>query len=177
MRTVPQSSKSPIRFEGTRAEEYKRMRNKWIRLSIVSTGLPFLFSIIISFFNDALSFWDLIVNGEIILSLFSLNLPIVFDLFEMKNSNEEYMSVAFWISTVITLLQLVVYCSIRMSVSESKELKTIIASLLMIIASWISCRSAIRAMFQYSISDTGSEDTNASSDNNLLENGGENSNV
>lgn len=175
---MPQRSRSPIRFEGTRAEEYKRMRNKWIRLSIVGTGLPFLFSIIISFFNDVLSFWDLIANGEIVLSLFSLNLPIVFDLFEMKNSDEEYMSVAFWISTVITLFQLVVYCSIRMSVSESKEIKTIIASLLMIFASWISCRSAIRAMFQYSISDTVSEDTSGlSNNNNLLENGGENNDV
>lgn len=175
---MPRRSRPPIRFEGTRAEEYKRMRNKWIRLSIVGTGLPFLFSIIIAFFNDALDFWDLISNGEIILSLFSLNLPIVFDLFEMKNSNEEYMSVAFWISTVIALFQLVVYCSIRMAVSETKEMKTIIASFLMILASWISCRTAIRAMFQYSISDAENEKTSGSSDNNcLLENGGENSDV
>lgn len=32
---------SPEVFEGVRAEEYKKMKNKWIRLAVVGTGVPY----------------------------------------------------------------------------------------------------------------------------------------
>lgn len=152
MLNVGRGSK-PLVFEGLVAEQYKRMRNKWIRLSLIGIGLPFIFPIIIGFFNDTLNFLSLFGNGEIVLSLFSLNLPLVFDLFELKNDDDEYMSKAFWRCTIIAFLQLAVYCSIKMSVSTSKEIKSIIASLVMVMASWMSCSYAIKTMFQYSISD------------------------
>lgn len=147
--------RKPFVFEGLEAEQYKNKRNKWIRLSIVGVGLPFVLPIIISLFNDTLNLLDLFGNGEIVLSLFSLNIPLMFDLFDMKNTDDEYMSQAFWRSIVISFLQLVVYCSIRMSTSDSKEIKSIVASLLMIFASLISCNYAIKAMFRHSISDNG----------------------
>lgn len=85
----------PEIFEGIRAEEYKRMKNKWIRLAIVGTGLPFVIGILVSIFNDTFSLLDLFGNGEIILLLFSLNLPMAFDLFDMKRYNDERLEWAF----------------------------------------------------------------------------------
>lgn len=109
----------PFIFEGEEAEQYKKMRNKWIRLAIVGTGLPFVLPIIIGLFDDSLNFPELFGNGEIILSLFSINFPLLFDLFAMKSDYEdEYLNWAFWMCAIVVILQLAVYCSIRISTSD-----------------------------------------------------------
>lgn len=148
----------PFVFEGLAAEQYKKMRNKWIRLSVIGTGLPFIFPVIINFFNNKLNLLELFGNGEIVLSLFSLNLPLIFDLFELKKKDDEYMSWAFWVCMLTVFLQLVIYCSIRTSSTANNQIKSIITSLIMIIVSWLSCAFSIKAMFKYSISDNGGDD-------------------
>ena len=103
----------PEIFEGVRAEEYKKLRNKWIRLAVVGTGLPFILGILISIFNDTFSILELFGNGEIILLLFSLNLPMAFDLFDIKHCDDETLSWAFWLCVIIICLQIALYCLIR----------------------------------------------------------------
>ena len=55
VRLVSNRKSKPEIFEGVRAEEYKKLRNKWIRLAVVGTGLPFILGILISIFNDTFS--------------------------------------------------------------------------------------------------------------------------
>lgn len=148
----------PFIFEGLKAEQYKKMRNKWIRLAVISSGIPFLIGILIGIFKDPYSLLDLFGNGEIILLLFTLNLPIAFDLFEVKQKDDEYLAWAFWGCTILVVFQSVLYCLIRMDASKSSEIKSIISSLIMMIASWISCVYSIKAIFQHSISDERGED-------------------
>lgn len=155
---IPFKRSTPIVFEGFKAEEYKKMRNKWIRLAIVSTGVPFILGVLVSIFNNTFSFLDLFGNGEIILLLFSLNLPMAFDLFDMKKRNDEKLSWAFWGCVIIICLQVALYCLIRTDTSDSSALKSLVASITMAIASWVDCAFSIRAMFQHSISEDGGED-------------------
>lgn len=149
------SRHAPIVFEGVRAEEYKKVRNKWIRLAIVGTGVPFILGILVGIFNDTFSFIDLFGKGEIILLLFSLNLPMAFDLFDMKQREDEKLSWAFWGCIIIICFQSALYCLIRMGDSQNNAQKSIVVSIIMVIASWIDCAASIRVMFQHSITDEG----------------------
>ncbi len=149
---------SPLVYEGLRAEEYKKMRNKWIRLAIVSTGVPFILSILVNMFNDTFKVLELFGNGEIILLLFSLNLPMAFDLFDMKQRDDENLSWVFWGCVIIICFQVALYCLIRMGNSKGNEVKSVIASFIMVIASWLECAFSIRVMYQHSIAEDGGEE-------------------
>ena len=161
VRLVSNRKSKPEIFEGVRAEEYKKLRNKWIRLAVVGTGLPFILGILISIFNDTFSILDLFGNGEIILLLFSLNLPMAFDLFDIKHCDDETLSWAFWLCVIIICLQIALYCLIRTNNSESGKVKSIIASICMMGASKITCGFSIKAIFQHSITEDGGEENSA----------------
>lgn len=149
---------TPEIFEGVRAEEYKKMKNKWIRLAVVGTGVPFVLGILVSIFNNTFSLLELFGNGEVILFLFSLNLPMAVDLFDMKHRDDEQLEWAFWGCVIIICLQAALYCLIRTDNSINSAIKSVIASGIMVIASMLNCNKAIRAMFQHSIVEDGSED-------------------
>lgn len=149
---------NPEVFEGVRAEEYKKMKNRWIRLAVVGTGVPFILGVLVSIFNDTFSLLDLFGNGEIILLLFSLNLPMAFDLFDMKHRDDERLAWAFWFCVIIICFQIALYCLIRATDSGSSAVKSIIASVIMALASGIVCAVSIKAMFQHSITEDGGEE-------------------
>lgn len=159
MNYLPRSK--PFIFEGLAAEQYKQMRNKWIRLAVVSVFLPFIFAAVVSYYNNTFDLLTLFGNGEILLSLFSLTIPMLFDLFEMKNKNDEYLSWAFFFCAILVCFQILLYCLTRIDNSEKKEIKSIIVSVIMLIASWLCCGYSIKAMFQHSILGEGGEDGNA----------------
>lgn len=138
-------------YEGQAAEQYKHMKNKWIRLAVVGTGLPFLISSLVALFGNTFNFMGLFTNGEIILSLFSLNLPLAFDLFEIKKKNDEYLSWAFWGCIIVVCFQLVLYCLVKITASEKGVVASVVVSIVMMISSWICCVCSIKAMFQHSI--------------------------
>lgn len=143
--------KNALVFEGVVAEQYKKKRNKWIRVSIIGTFLPFVLPVIINIFSDTPNFIQFFENGEVILPLFTLCISLAFDLFDMKKHDDEHLSVAFWLCIVIAILQLVIYCSIRITDSETIQGKSIIASIALIVASAFCCNNAIKAMFNHSI--------------------------
>ncbi|WP_256157932.1 hypothetical protein [Blautia marasmi] len=139
------------------AEQYKQMRNKWIRLAVVSVFLPLLFATVVSYYNNTFDLLALFGNGEILLSLFSLTIPMLFDLFEMKSKKDEYLSWAFFFCAILVCFQILLYCLTRIDFSEKKEIKSIIVSVIMLMASWLCCGYSIKAMFQHSIMDEGGE--------------------
>ena len=147
----------PFIFEGMEAEQYKQMRNKWIRLAVVSVFLPLLFATVVSYYNNTFDLLALFGNGEILLSLFSLTIPMLFDLFEMKSKKDEYLSWAFFFCAILVCFQILLYCLTRIDFSEKKEIKSIIVSVIMLMASWLCCGYSIKAMFQHSIMDEGGE--------------------
>lgn len=146
----PVDKKKPLIFEGALAEMYKSRRNKWIRLSIVSTLLPLFFAGCVSFYNGSFDFLNMFGSGEIVLSNFSLTIPMVFDLFEMKEKEDEYLSWTFFYCAILVCIQIGLYCLIRIDISENKQIKSVISSIIMLVASWICCNYSIRALFRHS---------------------------
>ena len=142
-------NKKPLVFEGIVMEKYKASRNKWIRLSIVSTILPLVFSCTISWYTGKFEIVNLFGNGEIILSLFSLTIPLMFDLFEIKKNNDELLSRAFFICVIIIVLQSIFYCLIKIDTSNYHVLKGFLTSIPFIIASWLCCLYSIKVMALY----------------------------
>lgn len=143
--------KKPIQFEGMQAERYKQIKNKWIRLMLVGTLLPLLMGIAISSYSDTFKFIDTISSGEIILSLFSLTIPMLLDLFEIDYKKDDRISWTFLICVVSVCLQVLLYCLTRLDESANKEIRSIIASVLMLIASTISCASANSYIFKQTL--------------------------
>ncbi len=109
-----QSKNRVMRYDGHDNVVLKRKKSKWIRLAIISTGLPYLLPLIIQLFNRSLNYFELIGNGEILLSLFGLTLPMAFDLFDAKETkSDSHLETAFWRCVLVSFLLIIIYCSIR----------------------------------------------------------------
>ena len=154
------STSKVIRFEGEAAEEYKRLKKRWLRLAVVGVLLPFVFTMLVSLYNNLFDVISLLGNGEIILSLFSLTVPMLFDLFEAEDRKNDKISGAFFLCIIVTFFQILLYCLIRIDDSEQREIKSIIISVIMIFASLFSCFNAIKCMYASSISKGGVDDEN-----------------
>lgn len=150
---TPFRKEKPFIFEGYDAELYKKKRNNWIRLTLAGTGLPFVLPVIFSFFNDTFNLLELFGHGEAILPLFSSNLLLAFDLFDMKANDDENLAWSFWRCILISIIQLGSYCAIRLSSSNTVQIKSVGFSIFMIVISWISCIFSIKSMFKHTISD------------------------
>jgi hypothetical protein len=146
-----ETKEQPFIYEGVKIEQYKHIKNKWKRLAIVSCVLPIIFASIVSYYKEAFNLLDLFGNGEILLSLFSLTVPMLFDLFEIKHKNDEGISWAFFICLIIVCAQILLYCMTRIDDSTYCQIKSIIVSIIMMVASWISCTYAVKAMYIHSL--------------------------
>lgn len=136
-------------FEGEALEHYKTLRNKWIKLTIISCILPLVLTCFISWYNGKIDLFNLFGQGEIILSLFSLTVPMMFDLFEAKKSEDHHLNTAFFICVIIVILQIAFYCLIRIDASKYHLIKGFWASLPFIIMSWLCCIYSIKALSAY----------------------------
>lgn len=145
----------PIVYEGKDTEQYKKMRNKWIRLAAISFILPLIFAVVVSYYNGKLNIKELFGDGEILLSLFSLTVPMLFDIFEIKNHNDDNITRIFFWPLIIICVQVLLYCMTRIDSSKYKEIKSIIMSMFMLIASWVDCSCAIKIMYKHCNSDDG----------------------
>lgn len=148
---------APIIFDGYKAEQYKRMKNKWIRINFIGSVVPFLFAILISLYNDTFNLLELFGKGEIILSLFSINTSLAYDLFEMKKKDDENLSWAFWGCFILLCFQALIYAIITTNTTETVYIKSIISSSVMTISTWLCCSFCIKAMYKHSILDNDDE--------------------
>ena len=123
-----------IIYEGKVIEKYKRLKTKWIQLAIIGTGIPLVISSLVALCNNTSDFLTLFNNGDIILSLFSLSLTLVFDLFQIKEKDDEKLSKAFFLSLVLICCQLTFYCLIKMklaTITDKMNIKHTIISIIM----------------------------------------------
>lgn len=145
-----------IVYEGKIIEKYKHLKTKWIQLAIIGTGIPFVISSFVALCNNPSDFLTLFNNGDIILSLFSLSLTLVFDLFQIKEKDDEKLSKAFVLSLVLICCQLTCYCLIKIKlatitdkISIKHTITSILMSLFIIVFSFASCAFSIEAMFNH----------------------------
>lgn len=157
--------KKPIKFEGIKAERYKQIKNKWIRLMIVGTLLPLIMGAIVSAYSETCEFIDTISNGEIILSLFSLTIPMLLDLFEIDYKKDDRLSWTFLICLLSVCLQVLLYCLTRLDDSPSKETRSIVVSLFIVVASIFSCASANSYIFKQTLINETSDSSEGAENN------------
>ncbi len=137
-------------FEGEALENYKALRDRWIMLTIISSVLPLFLTCIISWYNGKLQLISLFGQGEIILSLFSLTVPLMFDLFEIKRKKDPKLTRAFVMCIFIVILQIAFYCLIRIDESEQHIAKGFWTSIPFVFASWFCCIYSIKAISKHS---------------------------
>ena len=144
--------RKPIVFEGKLGEQHKRTKQKWLRLLLVGTVLPFMLPLILSSIIDFVNVWEVVGDGEIILTSFTVTLSLVFDIYSIKEQRkeDEHLDNAFAFALILTAVQLVVYAAVKASNSETKVLKSVLWSLVIIICTCYHCDKTIDAMFLYS---------------------------
>lgn len=141
-----------IVFEGESSERYKTIRTKWILLTAISSGLPLILTCFISWYNGKLQLFELFGQGEVVLSLFSLTVPLLFDLFEIKNKNKNdiHLTRAFCFCVCLIIFQIVSYTAIRCDSSQYHLVKGCLLSIPFVFASWICCIYSIKVIAKYS---------------------------
>lgn len=107
-------------YRGQHYQLYSKRRNKWIRLAFAGTVIPIITSFWVSLNVETASFIELLGNGDIILSLFALTLPMVFDVFEEKRRYDDGLSNAFLACIFLLVVQVLTYCTIKKRAVEIK---------------------------------------------------------
>ncbi len=142
--------KKTIRFEGNTSKRYKNIKTKWILLTSISSALPLFLTCFIGWYNGKPVLFELFGQGEVILSLFSLTVPLVFDLFEIKNKNDIDLIKALCFCIALIIFQTVSYSTIRCDTSLFHLIKGFLISIPFIIASWFCCIFSIKVISKHS---------------------------
>lgn len=118
-------------YRGSQYQLYIQRRNKWIRLAIAGTLIPIISSLWISTVVDTVGILELLGNGDVVLSLFALTLPMMFDILEEKRQADDYLSNAFLLCILVIVAQILSYFTIRLRVVGEKDATSLSSWLLM----------------------------------------------
>ena len=114
-------AKKGVFYKGNEYELYRRRRNKWIRLAIAGFIIPIFAYLCISNTVDTISFIELLGNGDVVLSLNALTLPMLLDIFDTKRQDDDGLSNALLICLGVVVFQLTEYVIIRIKIVKVKE--------------------------------------------------------
>lgn len=113
-------AKKGVFYKGNEYELYKRRRNKWIRLAIAGFIIPIFASLCISNTVDTIGFTELLGNGDIVLSLYALTLPMLLDIFDTKSQDDDGLSNALLVCLGAVVVQMIEYVIIRINIANMR---------------------------------------------------------
>lgn len=94
-------------------QKYLKERNKWIRLTILATGIPAIILLLIGRYSTD-NYLRLVGNGDIVLSLFALLISMFNDIYEVKRGDDDYLANVFVLCLALLVGQLFFYLGIKM---------------------------------------------------------------
>ena len=105
-------TKTDVSSEIDGVDAYKKERNRWIMLTIITTGIPVGYSVFFGLLSND-TFYQLIGNGDIVLSLYALMLVMSTTIFEKKRSENEQLVYAKHWCDIVQNVQIMVYGGIK----------------------------------------------------------------
>ncbi len=136
-------------FEGEQREKYKRSILKWFVLSCFSVLFPLLITATIDLYEQKFNMITLINNGDLILLSFSLTIPTILDMFEMKkNTTEKKDDILIACSCLclfIIVIQTLFYALIR--THKTLTVINLFLTVAIVFSSIYICRYSVFCMF------------------------------
>lgn len=120
-------------FEGVQREKYNRAIQKWFVVSCFSVFFPLIITLIIDSYDGKFNIVNLINNGDLVLLSFSLTIPTLLDLIEIKNiirQNNISISLCKVECLFIIIIQVVFYVLIR--THEAKFVTNLISTIIIV---------------------------------------------
>mgnify|MGYP003571417035 CR=1 FL=1 len=135
-------------YEGEEKEFRKQARKKWLSLFFWAFLLPLLIASACSIYNDKISIQELFCNGDVLLALYSVTVPVILDLFEIKKNNSNKLSSAFNGFLLLIIFQTIFFVLIKGD-NSSHPKESIIFSCVIVLSSLIWCLHALYKMATY----------------------------
>lgn len=140
-------------FEGEQREKYKRSILKWFVLSCFSVFFPPVITIIIDLYEKTFNMFNLINNGDLILLSFSLTIPTILDMLEMKKSTttkkDDVLIACGCLCLFIIVIQTLFYALIR--THKTMTAINLFLTVAIVFSSIYICRYSVFCMFISSI--------------------------
>ena len=135
-------------YEGKEKEFRKQARKKWLSLFFWAFLLPLLIAGVCSIYNDKISILDLFCNGDVLLALYSVTVPVILDLFEIKKNNSNKLSSSFNGFLILIIFQTIFFVLIKGD-NSSHPMASVIFSCVIVLLSLIWCLHALYKMATY----------------------------
>ena len=98
-------------------ESLSKAMSQWIRITILATGIP-IFNFIFIGMICRKSLFTLLGNGDIILSLFALQMTMLYNIFEEKTSKDDQLLNAGMLCGLTMVVQLAGYTGIKVVIND-----------------------------------------------------------
>lgn len=136
-------------FEGEQREKYKQSIFKWFILSCFSVFFPPIITAIIDLYEETFNMIALINNGDLILLSFSLTIPTILDMLEMKKNTttkkDSVLIACGCLCLFIIVIQTLFYALIRTHKTMTEI--NLCFTILIVLSSIYICRYSVFCMF------------------------------
>lgn len=129
-------------------KEYKYERRILFIITLLGSVLPLGMSCIVGYHNGGFSLTKMLLNGDIVLSLYTLTVPSIINVFSVKIDKDTKLINAFVIGIILFFSQTVFYILVRCETAETLWL-IIIVTIIFVISSWICCCNSLKTIILY----------------------------
>lgn len=129
-------------------KEYRYERRVLFIITLLGSILPLGMSCIVGYHNGGFSFTEMLLNGDIVLSLYTLTVPSIINVFSVKIDKDTKLINAFVIGIILFFSQTVFYILVRYETAEKFWL-IIIVTIIFIISTWVCCCNSLKVIILY----------------------------
>lgn len=155
------NNKNEAIFDSHETEEYKEKQKIWWCTTILCTLFPFFAQCISLLFHHEFDITDMINNGDIILLTYSVTVPTLIELIQVRSNKSSKFIIYVCITFIILLSDLVIYASMKNPgtyLNDQNELVeydnfkiNFVITLIIMLASWIFSQKIMRFIFESNI--------------------------
>ena len=165
------NSKHEAIFESHEKEEFKEKQKIWWCTTILCTLFPFFAQCVSLLFHHKFNMIDMINNGDVILLTYSITVPTLIELIQVKNNRTSKYVIYVCVTFMILLSDLVFYASMKdpgTYLNSDKELVeydnfaiNLFITIIVIAVSWVFSQKLMRFIFISNVESRQQKDENA----------------